>query len=127
MEEKIDYGATNRFLIKHAPELAVARKYITPATLGSAITGFAIVISLLVNAQRDLRTAQSDIQDLKETVGGLVKKVDTEINTEKQNDVPVAVTASRVEGIENDVARLQQWQDRVNGIAETPSHARRRR
>lgn len=126
MNEKPDFGSTTA-VNQYAPGLAwiprVVRDKLSPAALGSAITALAIAIGYVVNAQHDIRNAQRDIRQLHDTVGDLQRQSDTLHKIETQ----LAVTASKIDDIADEVDRQRQWRDKIEGIAEAPPHARRHR
>lgn len=126
MNEKPDYGSTTA-VNKYAPGLAwiprVVRDKLSPAAVGSAITALAIGIGYVVSAQHDLKNAQRDIRQLHDTVGDLQRQSDSLHKIETQ----LAVVISKMDDIGTEVDRQRARWDRVEGIAEAPPHANRRR
>jgi hypothetical protein len=107
-------------LARHAPGLAwlpvAMRKHFTPAALGSAITAIAISIGYVLNAQRD-------IHQLKDSVAEQGKQLDVlhRIDTE------LAVMNNSMNGMTAEVDRLREWRERIEDVADTAPHARRRK
>lgn len=92
------------------------RKHFTPAALGSAVTGLAISIGYVFNAQHDIRA-------LKDTVAEQGK----ELELLHQIDTRLAVMSSSMENITAEVNRQREWRERIEDVAETGPHAHRRK
>jgi len=124
-EEKPDVGSTTVVYEKVGlgwlPRMLRGR--LTPAALGSAITALAIAIGYVVNAQHDIRNAQRDIRQLHDTVGDLQRQSDLL----HKIDTQLAVMSDQIGNIADKVDRQEQWRDKIEGIAEAPPHAARRR
>ena len=126
MDEKPDYGSTTSVLARRAPGFAwlpvALRQRLTPAALGSAVAALAVAITYVVNAQHDIRNAQNDVRRLQESVAGLeqerivLHKIDTQL----------AVMGDKIDNIAAKVDRQEQWRDRIEEVADSPPHARRR-
>jgi hypothetical protein len=127
VEEKPDFGSTTQILKERAPGFAwlprVLRERLTPAVLGSAVTALAIAIAYVVNAQHDIRNAQRDIRQLHDTVGDLQRQSDLL----HKIDTQLAVMGAKVDDIANEVDRQREWREKIEGMAELPPHARRRK
>lgn len=123
MDEE-DFMSTTQVVARRAPGLAWLlpfRKYLTPATLWSAVVALAIAIWYVVAAQHDLHTAQADIKRHDESIATLQRQSDilNEIKTQ------IAVMGAKVDTIADEVDRQREWRDRIEGIAESPPHAHR--
>lgn len=127
MDEQPDFDSTGAFLRKHAPGLAwlpaVLRKQLTPAALWSAITALAIAISWLVNAQHDIVRLKESVVDFQKERDDFQK----EREVLHEIDTRLAVMSGKVDNIATEVDRQREWRDRIEGIAEAPPHARKRR
>ena len=116
MDEKPDFGSTTAVVVR------VVRKHLTPATVWGAITTLAIAIGYVINAQHDLARLKESMAESKQSIAdlqrqlGVLPKIDTQL----------AVLAGNVGSIADEVDRQREWRDRIEGIAETPPHARRR-
>lgn len=119
-DKRTAWESTTQVLARRAPGLAwlpvAMRKHFTPAAFGSALTALAISIAYVLNAQRDLH-------QLKETVGEqgkqleLLHKIDTD----------VAVMSNSVAAIAAEVQRQREWRERIEDVAESGPHGRRRK
>jgi hypothetical protein len=126
VDEKPDFGSTTSVLARRAPGFAwlpvALRQRLTPAALGSAIAALAVAITYVVNAQHDLARLKESMVESKQSIAdlqrqlGVLPKIDTQL----------AVLAGNVGSIADEVDRQREWRDRIEGIAETPPHARRR-
>lgn len=125
LPENKDFESTTAVLRRRAPGFAwlpaVLRRRLTPAALGSALTGLVVTIGYVVSAQHDLRTAQHDIGKLNETVTDLQKQSDLL----HKIDTQIAVMNSKIDVIADEVNRQREWRDRIENAAELPPHARR--
>lgn len=101
----------------------ILRGRLTPAALGSVVTALCVAIWYVVSAQHDLRTAQRDIHQLHDTVGNLERQTELLHKIETQ----LAVMESKVDDIANEVDRQREWREKIEGVAELPPHARKRR
>lgn len=122
-----DFGATQRFLARHAPGLAIVRKHLTPATLWSAITALAIAITWLLNAQHDILRLKESVSDLQKQRDEVQAGAEAEREVLHKIDTQLAVMSSKVDDIASEVDRQRQWRDRIEDVASSPPHARKRR
>jgi methionine synthase II (cobalamin-independent) len=107
--------------------IAYVRRRVTPSVLWSAIGA---LVTALVVAVTWLVTMQSDVRQLKDTVAESKKSVfDMQQKLDLLQDIKtqLAVMGGKVDTIADEVERQREWRDRIEGIAESPPHARRRR
>jgi cob(I)alamin adenosyltransferase len=116
VDDKPDFGSTTEVAVR------VVRKYLTPATAWGAITTLVIAIGYVVNAQHDLARLKESMAESKQTIADLQRQ----LAALPKNDTQLAVMASQINGIADEVDRLREWRAKIEGIAESPSHARRR-
>lgn len=119
MEDKPDFGATTAVF-------AYVRKRVTPKVLWSAIgtlvTALAVCITWLVTTQARIVKTEESIQRHEESIKALQKQGDVnEINTK------LAVLTSKMTDISAEVERLREWRDRIEDVASSPPHARRKK
>ncbi len=107
--------------------IAYVKKRVTPSMLWGAITALTIAIGYVVNAQHD-------ISHLKETVIKLEAERNVAASEREQDrqvlnkiDTQLAVMGGKVDTIADEVERQREWRDRIEGIAESPPHAMRKR
>src|SRR5450631_1125009 len=81
-----------------------------------------VAITWIVTTQSNSRTAQHDIDNLRQSVEDLQRQSDLLHKIDKQ----LAVVASQVDDIATEVDRQREWRDKIEGVAELPPHARRR-
>jgi hypothetical protein len=126
MDKHHDFESTTAILRRRAPGLAwlpsALRQRLTPAALGSAVAALAIAIGYVLNAQHDIHNAQNDVHRLQESVTSLEKERDLL----HKIDTQLAVMSSKVDGIATEVDRQREWRERIESVAESPPHARRR-
>jgi methionine synthase II (cobalamin-independent) len=127
VDEKPDFGSTTAVLARRAPGFAwlpvALRQRLTPAALGSAIAALAVAITYVVNAQHDISRLKDSMAESKKSVADLEQRLDV-LN---KIDTQLAVMAGKVDSIADEVDRQREWRERIEGIAETPPHARRRK
>lgn len=120
MAEKRDWESTTAVLARRAPGLAwlpvALRKHLTPAALGSAVTALAISIAYVLNAQHSLHQLQDTVGEQGKQLE-LLHKIDTD----------VAVMSNSIAAIAAEVQRQREWRERIEDVAETGPHARRRK
>lgn len=122
-----DFSATQRFILKHPWLPSILRKSLTPtavwSAIGALITSLAVSITWLVTTQAGIRKAQDDIQRQDKSIEALQRQGDilNEINTK------IAVMGSQIDTIADEVDRQRQWRDKIEGVAELPPHARRKK
>ena len=125
-DEQRSWETTTAVFVRKMPGLAWLlpfRKYLTPATLWGAAVALSVAIWYVVAAQHDLRTAQADIQRQDKSIDALQRQADllNEIKTQ------IAVVNSKVDNIASEVDRQREWRERIEDVAESPPHARRKR
>lgn len=120
-DEHTDFGATTAVIVRKV------RKYLTPSTVWGAIATLTIAIGYVINAQHD-------ISHLKETVAKLElerKESGASRDSDRQVlnkiDTQLAVMGSKLDSIADEVDRQREWRERIEGIAESPPHAARKR
>lgn len=122
-----DFESTTAILKRRAPGLAwlpsAFRQHFTPAALWSAITALAIAIGYVVNAQHDIHNAQNDVHRLQDSVASL----EHEREVLHKIDTQLAVMNSKMDGIATEVDRQREWRERIEDVAESPPHARKRK
>lgn len=126
MDDKPDFGSTTA-VRRYAPGLAwlprIVRDKLTPAALWSAIAALAIAIGYVLNAQHEIHRANEDIERLNDSV--------TELQKERELlhkiDTQLAVMANQISSIASEVDRQREWRERIEDVAQSPPHARRRR
>lgn len=120
LREKPDFGSTTQMV-------AYVRKHLTPTVLWSAIG--ALVAALMV-AITWIVNMQSDVHQLKEMDGRREKAVtdmQQKLDLLQEIRTQLAVMNGKVDGIADEVDRQREWRERIEGIAESPPHARRRK
>jgi cob(I)alamin adenosyltransferase len=116
VDETPDYGSTTAVVAR------VVRKHLTPATVWGAIGTLTLAIGYVLNAQHDLARLKESMAESKRTVADLQQQ----LAALPKNDTQMAVLSGKVDAFGDEVDRLREWRDRIEGIAETPPHARRR-
>jgi cob(I)alamin adenosyltransferase len=116
VDEKPDFGSTTAVVVR------VVRKHLTPATVWGAIGTLTLAIGYVLNAQHDLARLKESMAESKRTVADLQRQ----FAALPKNDTQLAVMASQINGIADEVDRLREWRAKIEGIAESPSHVRRR-
>lgn len=115
-----DYGSTTAVI-------AYVRKRLTPTVLWSAIgglvTALAISVSWLVTTQSDIHQLKETVAESKHAVTDMQQKLDLLQDIKTQ----LAVMNGKVDSIADEVDRQREWRERIEGIAEAPPHAARRR
>lgn len=116
----VDYLSTTQIV-------TYVRKRVTPTILWSAIGA---LVTALVVAITWLVTTQSDIHQLKEAETESKKSVADirqQLDLLHKIDTQLAVMSSQINSIADEVDRQREWRDKIEGIAESPPHARRRK
>jgi hypothetical protein len=129
VDEKPDFGSTTAVYEKVGLAWLprALRNRLTPAAVGSAITAIAIAVWYVADAKHDIhrlqevaaesaRERQKDRDDF-QAERDVLHKIDTRL----------AVMDSKMDGIADKVDRQEQWRDKIEGIADSPPHARKRR
>jgi hypothetical protein len=128
MDEKPkDWESTTSVLARRAPGLAwlpnILRERFTVTGLVTAVTALVATVAYILNAQHEiheakegLRMQQNSITDL-EKDRDVLRKIDTQLE----------VMGAKVDGIADEVDQQRQWRNRIEGIAESPPHARKRK
>ena len=123
-DQMTDFESTTVTLRRLAPGLAwlprPIREHLTPAALWSAIGALAIAIGYILNAQVDLHRHQESIVNLQSEMGKereLLQTIDTRL----------AVMGNKIDDIGSEVNRQREWRERIESVAESPSHIRRYR
>lgn len=126
VDDKPDFGATTA-IKRYAPGLAwlprIVRDKLTPAAAWSAIAGLAIAIGYVLNAQHDISQLKEAVADSKKSVADIRQQLDLL----HRIDTQIAVMGGKVDNIADEVDRQREWRERIEGIAESPPHARKRR
>lgn len=91
------------------------RKHFTPAAFGSAVTALAISIAYVLNAQRDIHQLKDTVAEQGKQLE-LLHKIDTD----------VAVMSNSVSAIAAEVDRQREWRERIETVAESGPHGRRK-
>jgi septal ring factor EnvC (AmiA/AmiB activator) len=119
VDEKPDFGGTTAVVVW-------ARKRLTPTVLWSAIgalvTALMVCITWIVTTQSDIHQLKEAQAESKKSVADLRQQLDL-LN---KIDTQIAVMTSKIDNIAEEVNRQREWRDRIEGIAETPPHPRRR-
>ena len=127
MAEQPDPHTVTAVLEEHLPLLAllprVLRKYLTPAALVSALVSVAGASVYAVSARHDVSDAQRDIHQLRDTVSELQKQRDVLHDIQMQ----LGKMGVEVDTIADEVDRQRAWREHIEGIAESPPHAARKR
>lgn len=117
---KKDWETTTAILERRAPGLAwlpvAVRKHLTPAALGSAVTALAIAIGYVLNAQHAIHELQRTVGEQGKQLE-LLHKIDTD----------VAVMSNSVAAIAAEVGRQREWRERIEDLAESGPHSKRRK
>jgi peptidoglycan hydrolase CwlO-like protein len=119
-DDKPDFGNTTAVI-------AYVRKRLTPTVAWSAIG--ALVTALVVSTTW-IKTTQSDIRHLEDAVAESKKSVADirqQLDILNKIDTQIAVMNGKVDNIADEVDRQREWRERIEGIAESPPHARKRR
>lgn len=118
--EKFDHLSTTAVV-------TYVRRHVTPTMLWSAIgaliTTLVVCITWLVNTQSDIHQLKDSVAESKKSVAELRQ----ELELLHKIDTEIAVMNSKVDGIADEVDRQREWRDKIEGIAESPPHARKRR
>lgn len=129
MDEKEDLGSTTAVYEKVGlgwlPRFL--RNRLNPATIGSAIAALSIAIWYVVNDRHE-------VLHLKETVAKLEQEHNKSATEREQDrellhkiDTAVDVLKSEIDDNRSEVDRQRERWERIEGIAENPPHARKRR
>jgi len=112
-----DFGSTTAVI-------AYVRRRITPAVLWSAIgtliTALGVAITWLINTQ-------GDIHRLKESVIEARAEHQQDSEVLHKIDTHLAVIDSKMDNIAEEMDSVNRWRDRIEDVADSPPHARRRR
>lgn len=107
--------------------IAYVRRRVTPTVLWSAIgalvTALVVSITWLVTMQSDVRQLKEGVSESKKSVADIRQQLDLL----HKIDTQLAVMGGQINSIADEVDRQREWRDRIEGIAESPPHARRRK
>lgn len=103
------------------------RKHVTPTMLWSAIgalvTTLVVCITWIVNYQSDMRQFKEALAEDKKAYADMQQRLDTLQDIKTQ----LAVMSSQIANIADEEDRQREWREHIEGVAEAPPHARRRR
>ncbi len=120
MTDEKDFGSTTAVI-------AYVRRRVTPTVLWSAIgalvTALMVSITWLVTMQSDVRQLKDTVAESKRSVLDMQQKLDLLQDIKTQ----LAVMSGKVDTIADEVDRQRERWERIEGIAENPPHARKRR
>jgi len=115
-----DWESTTQILARRAPGLAWLpagmREHFTPAALGSAVTALAIAIGYVLNAQHDISKLKDSVSEQGKQLE-LLHRIDTQL----------AVVSTSMADIAAEVNRQREWRERIEDLAESGPHGRRRK
>jgi hypothetical protein len=97
------------------------RDKLTPALVGSAITGLFMGLAYIINSP------QKDIHHLQESITRLELSLGQVLDLSHKNETEQAGMKKTVEHIEKDLASQNEWRTSIEREAEAPPHARRRK
>jgi outer membrane murein-binding lipoprotein Lpp len=125
-ERQEDWQSTTA-VQRYAPGLAWLPRWIrqrlTPAAVWSAVIVLATAVGYVVNARHALNDAQASVHRLQASVASLERDRE-ELH---RIDTQLAVMNSKLGDIETEVDRQREWREKIEGVAELPPHARRRK
>lgn len=121
MEDKPDFGSTTAVIVR------AVRKRLTPATVWGAIGTVTIAIGYVLNAQHDISRLKETVAQLEQGRKEAAGERDQDRDLLHKIDKAVDVMGSKVDTIADEVDRQREWREHVEGIAESPPHAARRR
>jgi hypothetical protein len=107
------------------------RGHLTPAALGSALSALCITIWYVVSDRHEVVYVKETVVKLEEKLEEerKVSAAEREQDRELLHKLETAVDVMKSENDDRDreLDRERAWRERIQGIAETPPHARRRR
>lgn len=112
-----DFSATARIQLRW---LLPFRNYLTPSALWAAIVALAIAIGYVVHAQVNLNSHQESIDELKKSIAKLVEQ-------SQDTRTDVASIKATVGDMKDEQDHQRERWERIDSVAESPPHARRRK
>jgi hypothetical protein len=123
---EVDFGSTTDVLRRRAPGLAwlpnILREKFTPAALVSAVTALVIAVAYLLNQQHEIHENKEGLRMQQDSITRLEQDRDLLQKMATQ----LAVMNETVNTIADEENRQREWREKIEGIAESPPHARRR-
>jgi chromosome segregation ATPase len=95
------------------------RKHFTPAALGSALTAIVFSVGWVLDAQHERR-------ELRESVAAQGRQLEQLAPELTRIDKQLAVMNSQMGDVAAEVNRQREWRERIEDVAETGPHGRRR-
>lgn len=123
MDDKPDFGSTTAVVVW-------ARKRLTPTVLwgaiGALVTALMVCITWIVTTQSDIHQLKDGLADSKRAVADMQEQFKQQIDLLHKIDTRNAVMGSEIANISDEVNHQRERWERIEGIAETPPHPRRR-
>lgn len=122
MDNKPDFESTSAFMKRKAPGVAwlpkALQEYMTPTAVAAVAIAAITAISSMVKIYHDLETTEKELTQAQITIGALNKE-------REESHTDIRVLTSQVNELSDRVDKIESWKDRIEGIADSPPHARR--
>lgn len=128
-EDKINESDTAVFK-RVAPGLVwmprAFRDRLTPGAVWGFLGALALVVSVVVSAQHDIHELKGTVRDQASELKKAYGVMNSHIDVLNRIDKKVGELGTKVDNIAAEVGSQRAWRERIESVAETPIHVRKR-